>query len=144
MLSNSLTITIFSLRASCKYTLTLVPLNMHSHMVWPRESSITNVTLKRFQPRMFPLMPGQLIWPGKLPATLRPGAAEWFLSSVRTHVGLYGIWFLNRCSKVRTSLPLNVTILCTFCYNQNVDSSSCFFCLLKMRFELHLNSQNLK
>ena len=62
--------------------------DMLSHMVWPRESSCTNVALKRFQPCMFPLVSGQFIRPGKLVITLRPGAAVGLLSSVCTHVGL--------------------------------------------------------
>ena len=51
-------------------------------MIRPWESSCANVTSKRFDTRMFPLVSCQLIWPGKLPTTIRPRASIWLLSSM--------------------------------------------------------------
>ena len=66
----------------------LMSTNMFPHMIWPRESPCTNMALERFEPCMFPLVSGELVWPGELVFTPSPRTAVWPLPSVCAHMGL--------------------------------------------------------
>ena len=60
----------------------LMSLHMKCEVIRPWESSCANMTFKRFDTRMFPLVSCQLIWPGKLPTTIWPRASVWLLPSM--------------------------------------------------------------
>ena len=60
----------------------LVSLHVKCEVIRPWESSCANMTSKRFDTRMFPLVSCQLIWPGKLPTTIWPWASVRLFTSV--------------------------------------------------------------
>ena len=57
-------------------------------MVGPGESSLTQFTVERFVPGVFPLMSGQLVRPSEPPATVLPLADVGLLPGVGPQVGL--------------------------------------------------------
>ena len=65
-----------------------VPLHVKRQMVRPGESSLTQFAVERFVPRVFPLMPGQLVRPGEPPAAVLPLADVGLLPGVGPQVGL--------------------------------------------------------
>jgi len=65
-----------------------VPLHVERQMVGPGESSLTQLAVERFVPRVFPLVPGQLIRPGEPPAAVLPLADVGLLPGVGSQVGL--------------------------------------------------------
>ena len=63
-------------------------LHVKSEMVGARESSIAQLAVERFVPRVFPLVPGQLVAPSEPPATVVPAADVRLLPGVGSQVGL--------------------------------------------------------
>ena len=57
-------------------------------MIRPGESSVTQLTVERFVARVFPLVPGQLVRPGKPPPAVLPLADVGLLPCVGPQVGL--------------------------------------------------------
>ena len=56
----------------------------------PAKSSLADIANERFEPEVFPLMPGQLVWSGKPAVAVSPGTLEWLLSRVGPRMGLTG------------------------------------------------------
>ena len=65
-----------------------VSLHVKTEMVTPGKSPITEVTLERFHPCVFPVVPCQFVRPSELPVTAFPAAAVRLLSRVGPLVGL--------------------------------------------------------
>ena len=72
---------------------------METEVVTPRKSPITEVTLERLHSSVFPVVSGQLVWPGKLPVTSLPAAAVRLLPRVgplvSLQVGALGVDLFN-------------------------------------------------
>ena len=60
-----------------------VPLHVERQVITSGERPGAQVALERLLPGVFPVVPSQLIGPGKLPAAALPGAGVRLLSSVR-------------------------------------------------------------
>ena len=85
-------------------------LHVQTEVVTPSKSPITEVTLERFHPCVFPVVSCQLVRPGELPVTALPAAAVRLLSRVGPLVRLQvaalgvdlfnitisGIWYLQK------------------------------------------------
>ena len=63
-------------------------LHVKSQMVGPGEGSLTQLAVERFVPGVFPLVPGQLVRPGKPPAAVLPLADVRLLPGVGPLVSL--------------------------------------------------------
>ena len=63
-------------------------LHVKSEMVGARESSITQLAMERFVPRVFPLVSGQLVAASEPPTTIVPAADVRLLPGVGSQVGL--------------------------------------------------------
>lgn len=61
-------------------------LHVKRQMIGPTKRPLTQVTTERFLAGVFPIMPGQLVRPGKLPSASLPGTLIWFLTCVRSFV----------------------------------------------------------
>ena len=61
---------------------------MEGEVVGSRESPLTQLTLERSVPSVFPLVPGQLVRPSKPPATALPVTDVRLLPGVGPEVGL--------------------------------------------------------
>lgn len=57
-------------------------LHVKRQMIGPTKRPLTQVTTERFLAGVFPIMPGQLVRPGKLPSASLPGTLIRFLTCI--------------------------------------------------------------